>query len=306
MMNENHADYLSLSTKLAVLAELVGSLARAEGDHVTTVPGLSLHRRNQPSEPLHCIYTLSVALTIQGGKQVLIGDVVHELGPGKSMITTLDLPVVSHVVEARRQQPYLGILLQLDIAQILAVNTELDLSRPHKGDMFQSVSIEQADAQLCDAFIRLLQLPMQPEMQPHLAPLIQKEIVIRLLTGPHGLHLRHLVSEGSPSEHISRAVTWLKQNFVHSFSMDELANRAHMSASTFRQHFRAMTGTSPLQYQKQLRLQEARELMLNQQMDASRASAMVGYESASQFSREYSRLFGAPPQKDIRRLRHNS
>ncbi len=136
-----------------------------------------------------------------------------------------------------------------------------------------------------------------------LAPLIQQEITIRLLTGPHGPQLRHLVTAGSPRQQIAKAVAWLKQNFVQTLHGDELADRAHMSPSTFRQHFRALTGVSPLQYQKQLRLQEARQLMMNQNLDAGSAGGIVGYESASQFSREYSRLFGAPPQRDVRRMR---
>jgi transcriptional regulator GlxA family with amidase domain len=138
-----------------------------------------------------------------------------------------------------------------------------------------------------------------------LGPLIQQEITIRLLSGPHGPQLRHLVAAGSPNRQIAKAVTWLKHNFTAALHVDELAERAHMSPSTFRQHFRAVVGTSPLQFQKQLRLQEARQLMLNQNIDASNASGLVGYESASQFSREYSRLFGAPPQRDIRRMRAN-
>ena len=132
---------------------------------------------------------------------------------------------------------------------------------------------------------------------------LQQEITIRLLAGPHGSQLRRLVTAGSPSQQIAKAVAWLKQNFVEALHGDDLADRAHMSPSTFRQHFRALTGLSPLQYQKQLRLQEARQLMLNQNLDAGSAAGRVGYESASQFSREYNRLFGAPPQRDIKRMR---
>jgi AraC-like DNA-binding protein len=140
-------------------------------------------------------------------------------------------------------------------------------------------------------------------LMPQLAPLIQREIAVRLLTGPYGPMLRHLTAAGSPSRQIARAVAWLKQNFSDLLRVDELAANSHMSPSTFRQHFRAITGISPLQYQKQLRLQEARQLMLNQNLDAGSAGARVGYESSSQFSREYARLFGAPPVRDIQRMR---
>ncbi len=140
-------------------------------------------------------------------------------------------------------------------------------------------------------------------MLPRLSPLIQQEIAIRLLVGPHGPYLCQLASAGSPGRQIAKTVAWLKQHYAQAVDAEELAVRAHMSPSTFRQHFRAITGVSPMQYQKQLRLQEARQLMLNQDLDAGNASGRVGYESASQFTREYSRLFGAPPQRDIRRMR---
>jgi transcriptional regulator GlxA family with amidase domain len=157
--------------------------------------------------------------------------------------------------------------------------------------------------ELVDALVRLVELLDEPALIARLGPLIQQEITIRLLSGPHGPQLRHLAAAGSPSQQIAKAVVWLKQNFTQALQVDELAARAHMSPSTFRQHFRAITGTSPLQFQKQLRLQEARQLMLSQNIDAASAGGLVGYESASQFSREYSRLFGAPPQRDVRRMR---
>jgi len=153
-----------------------------------------------------------------------------------------------------------------------------------------------------DALIRLVELLDKPELAVHLAPLIQKVIVVRLLTGPHGPQLQHLAANGSPGQQIVKAVTWLKQNFAEPLRVDELATRVGMSPSTFRQHFRAITGTSPLQYQKTLRLQEARQLMLSQDIHAGNACALVGSESPSQFSREYSRMFGAPPQQDVKRV----
>ena len=145
----------------------------------------------------------------------------------------------------------------------------------------------------------------EPALLPRLAPLVQQEVIVRLLAGAHGPYLRHLVAAGSPSQQVAKAVAWLKQNFMEPVDGSELANRANMSPSTFRQHFRNLTGLSPLQYQKQLRLQEARQLMLTQDIDAGTAAVNVGYESASQFSREYRRLFGDPPQRDVKRLRLN-
>jgi transcriptional regulator GlxA family with amidase domain len=195
-------------------------------------------------------------------------------------------------------------MLTLDVRSIVQMAAEMDTPRPRREDAHRSISFEALDAALLDALVRLVNLlGGEPALIPRLAPLIQQEVIIRLLTGPHGPQLRRLVTSGSPGQQIAKAVAWLKKNFVQALHGDELADRAHMSPSTFRQHFRALTGVSPLQYQKQLRLQEARQLMLNENFDAGSAAVHVGYESASQFSREYSRLFGAPPQRDITRLR---
>jgi AraC-like DNA-binding protein len=285
------------------LARAIGSFAQTDGDHSTAIPALTLHRRKAPTEPLHCIYNLGLGVVAQGNKQVLLGGESIDYGPGQSMLTTIDLPVVSHVTRASAREPFLGMMLTLDVRSIVQIASEMDPPRVRRDDVHRSISFETLDAALLDALVRLVTLLDEPALVPRLAPLIQQEITIRLLTGPHGSQLRRLVTAGSPSQQIAKAVAWLKQNFVEALHGDDLADRAHMSPSTFRQHFRALTGLSPLQYQKQLRLQEARQLMLNQNIDAGSAAGRVGYESASQFSREYSRLFGDPPQRDIKRLR---
>jgi AraC-like DNA-binding protein len=286
-----------------VLARAIRRLAQTDGDHNTAIPALTLHRRSAPSEPLHCIYNLGLGVVAQGDKQVLLGGETIDYGPGQSMLTTIDLPVVSHVTRASVREPFLGMMLTLDVRAIVQIASEMDLPRSRRDDVPGSVSFRTLDAALLDALIRLVTLLDEPALIPKLAPLIQQEITVRLLTGPHASQLRRLVTAGSPSQQIAKAVAWLKQNFVEALHGDDLADRAHMSPSTFRQHFRALTGLSPLQYQKQLRLQEARQLMLNQNIDAGSAAGRVGYESASQFSREYNRLFGAPPQRDIKRMR---
>jgi AraC-like DNA-binding protein len=288
---------------MSALAHAVGSIAQTDGDYTTAVPALTLHRRSAPTEPLHCIYSLGLGVIAQGGKQVMLGDEVINYNPGQSMLTTIDLPVVSHVTQASIRKPFLGLLLTLDARQILQLASELDLPQPSKARALRPVSIERLDQALLDALVRLVELLDEPALIPRLAPLIQQEITIRLLAGRYGPQLRQLVAIGTPSQQIAKAVTWLKLNFTRALQVDELAARTHMSPSTFRQHFRAITGMSPLQFQKQLRLQEARQLMLNQSLDAGNAGGRVGYESASQFSREYSRMFGAPPQRDIRRIR---
>jgi len=285
------------------LARAIRTFAQTNGDHTTAIPALTLHRRAAPTEPLHCIYHLGLGVVAQGGKQVILGSESLSYMPGRSMLTTIDLPVVSHVTHATSREPFLGMMLRLDARTILQLAAEMDAPRRQRDAVYRTVSIETLGADLLDALLRLVKLLEQPDLVPHLAPLIQQEITVRLLTGPHGPHLRHIVTVGSPSQQIATAVAWLKQNFIEAFRVDDLADRAHMSPSTFRQHFRSITGVSPLQYQKQLRLQEARQLMLNENHDAGSAAGQVGYESPSQFSREYSRLFGAPPQRDVSRMR---
>jgi AraC-like DNA-binding protein len=302
-MSKHTGPSTSDGTTIRALARAIGSLVQTDGDHNTSIPALTLHRRSGPTEPLHCIYNLGLGVVAQGDKQVLLGEESADYGPGQSMLTTIDLPVVSHVTRASRVQPFLGMMLTLDVRSIVQMASEMDEPRPRREDASRSISFEVLDADLLDALLRLVKLLGQPALVPGLAPLIQQEVILRLLTGPHGSQLRRLVTVGSPSQQIAKAVAWLKQNFVQALHGDELADRAHMSPSTFRQHFRALTGVSPLQYQKQLRLQEARQLMLNQNLDAGSAGARVGYESPSQFSREYSRLFGAPPQRDVTRMR---
>src|SRR6266446_2543266 len=286
-----------------VLTRAIRRFAQTDGDHNTVIPAVTLHRRSAPSEPLHCIYNLGLGVVAQGDKQVLLGGKAIDYGPGQSMLTTIDLPVVSHVTRASVREPFLGMMLTLDVRAIVQIASEMDVPRSRRDDVSGSISFNALDAALLDALIRLVTLLDEPALVPKLAPLVQQEITTRLLTGPHGPQLRRLVTAGSPSQQIAKAVAWLKQNFVEALRGDDLADRAHMSPSSFRQHFRVLTGLSPLQYQKQLRLQEARQLMLNQNLDAESAAGLAGYESASQFSRGYSRLFGAPPQRDIKRLR---
>lgn len=273
------------------------------GDHTTRIPGLTLHLRNKPTEPLHCIYTLSLTVVLQGEKQISYGKQSFTCGAGQSTLTTFDLPVVAHVSQATRHKPFLGLVLKLDYNLILQVCSELKLSKPVEDVAYKSISVENLDDGLTDALTRLLNLQNENKFMDSLLPLLEKEIVIRLLESPHGRQLHYLAAEGSPSGQILKAVAWLKQNFTKPIAMDDLAGRANMSGSAFRQHFKSLTGTSPLQYLKTLRLQEARDQMLMNRLDASHASSLVGYESASQFSREYSRLFGLPPSKDVQQLR---
>ena len=290
----------------ATLADSIAGFSPHSGDHTTAIAALSLHRRNMPTEPVHCIYPLGLGVVAQGEKEIIAGERTFMCRAGQSMLTTIDVPVTSHVAQASPATPFLGLLLLLDMGLITQLAGEMDIPVLADNEAQHSLSVATLDMGLADALNRLVSLLDEPVLIPRLVPLIQQEIVIRLLSGPHAPHLAHLVKSGSSNQKIYRVVHWLKHNFVASLRMDELADRAHMSPSAFRQHFRAITGLSPLQYQKQLRLQEARHLMLSQHLDAGHAADLVGYESASQFSREYSRLFGASPQRDVQRLRQVS
>ncbi|VVP60726.1 HTH-type transcriptional activator RhaS [Pseudomonas fluorescens] len=285
------------------LVDLVSQIVRTDCDYQTAIPGLTFYRRNAVTQPLHCIYGLGIGLCLQGSKQVMVGEEVLTYVPGQSLVTSVDLPVIANVTQASFALPYLGMMLTFDNTMVMQVAERLQLSQRMKDDGFRPVTVQTLDVSVLNAFERLVALLDEPCLIAAIAPLITEEIVVRLLNGAHGPQLLHIVSAGSPSQHIAKAVAWLKLNFSQALRMDDLAATAYMSPSTFRLHFRAVTGMSPLQYQKQLRLQAARQMMLSQNVDASSAGGLVGYESSSQFSREYSRLFGEPPQRDIKRMR---
>ena len=288
---------------IETLAREIGRIAQNDGSCSTAIPQLTLYRCSLRTQPMHCMYALGLAIIAQGGKQVSLADQVLSYGPGQSLLTTLDLPVVAQITQADLARPFLSMLLTLETRALVQLAAEMELPPLPREAPPRAIALNPVDAPLLDAVIRLVRLLDEPALIPRIAPLVQQEIMVRLLSGAHGPYLRHLLAAGSPSHQVARAMAWLRQNFSSDVLMDDLAARAHMSPSTFRQHFRDLTGMSPLQYQKQLRLQEARQLMLNHALDASNTAARVGYESVSQFNREYSRLFGAPPQRDIRRMR---
>src|SRR5580765_6413912 len=196
------------------LACAIGRFAQTDGDYTTAIPSLTLHRRSGPTEPLHCIYTLGLGVVAQGDKQVLLGEESIDYGPGQSMLTTIDLPVVSHVTRASAAEPFLGMMLTLDVRSIVQLSSEMDEPRPRREGAYRSISFEALDAALLDALVRLVKLLDEPALAPRLAPLIKQEVTIRLLTGLHGPELRRLATTGSPSQQIAKVVAWLKQNFV--------------------------------------------------------------------------------------------
>jgi AraC-like DNA-binding protein len=287
------------------IAELNKNIARwtEQGElHTTAIPGLSLFRRDQPTEPISGMYEPSVCLAVQGSKRVLLGEDTYLYNSSHYLITSVHLPTIVQIMEASPQKPYLGLRLKFDLREVAQLMVDSNLPQPRPQQSSRGMATGEVTLQLVNAFIRLIDLLADEKDIPILAPVIQREIVYRLLVGDQGERLRQIATAGSQSQQIARAIGWLKNNYTQAVSMDELAAQANMSTSTLHHHFKALTALSPLQYQKQLRLQEARRLMLSERMDAANAAFQVGYESPSQFNREYSRLFGAPPLRDIRSL----
>lgn len=291
---------------LEALRETIARWTEKGEQHVNAVPGLSLFRREEPTAPISGMYEPSICMVAQGAKHVLLGEESFVYDADRYLITSVHLPTVVQITEASPERPYLGLKLKLDLREISQLMVDSSLPQPRPQQSSRGMATGEVTLPLLTAFHRLIDLLAEPQDIPILAPIIQREIIYRLLVGDQGERLRQIASAGSQSHQIARAIEWLKGNFTQALSIEELAAQASMSSSTFHHHFRSMTALSPLQYQKQLRLQEARRLMLAERMDAANAAFQVGYESPSQFSREYNRMFGAPPLRDIAKLRQMS
>jgi AraC-like DNA-binding protein len=273
------------------------------GPCMTEVPGLFFSRHEKPAQPKSAVYEPSICMVAQGVKQVQLGDDTYRYDAQHYLITSVHLPASVRIVEASPQKPYLGLRLKLDRRALSQMMVDSHLPPPRTQQSGRGMAVGKVTLPLLAAFQRLIELLDEPGDIPILAPIIQREIIYRLLVGDQGTRLRQIASTGSRGHQMAQAIEWLKTNFARPLSIDDLAAQANMSSSTFHHHFRSMTALSPLQYQKHLRLQEARRLMLAEHLDAATAAFQVGYESPSQFSREYSRLFGAPPLRDIKSLR---
>ena len=287
------------------LAERVMRLTPEGGLHCPpALPGVTLFRGERLDGEVCSVYEPSVALILQGSKRVVVGETSLVYGVSRYLVTSLDLPALATILEASRERPYLALLLRLDMHEIasLMLSDPLPQAAPASRDT-HAMATGEVTLPLLDAFRRLLELADRPQDAPVLAPLLHREIVYRLLTGEAGSRLRQMASADSQSHQIARAVKRIKTNYAEPLRVEDLAREARMSVSTFHHRFKALTALSPVQYQKRLRLAEARRLMLAENVDASTAAYRVGYESASQFSREYKRQFGAPPTLDIVGLR---
>jgi AraC-like DNA-binding protein len=278
--------------------------ARARQDPRTAVGGL-LISRHETSEPDYQISEPLFILMAQGAKRLYLGQEVIEYLAGDCLIVTASVPLSGHFIDATPRSPALAVALRLRPDAVAALIPELPDGRRLRATDQSSIHAFAADVALLDAVARLLRLLDSPEDQGLLAPMIEREILWRLLTGPLGATIAQIGLADSSLAHVSRAIEWLRKNRTMTMSVPELARMAGMSPSSFYRHFRAITGVTPLQYRKHLRLQEARSLLLAQAQDATSAARSVGYASPTQFNREYRRLFGAPPARDAARLRND-
>jgi len=284
--------------------ELIERISRtvSEDGAKEVFPGFSLARSSKPSESLHNVYQPAFCLVAQGRKRALLGEEVFRYDPGHYLLFTVDLPLIFQIEKATRDEPYLGLRLDLDPSLVASVLMEADI-KIKKGDASaKAMDVHSIDANLLDAVVRLVRLAEEPSSINVLAPLIVKEIIYRLLAGGQGARLGHLLPAGD-TQRISRAIGHLREHFDEPLKIDDIAREVGMSVSGFHHHFKSVTAMSPLQFQKQIRLQEARRLMLGEDVDAASAGFRVGYDDPSYFSRDYKKLFGSPPQRDIVSLR---
>jgi len=292
-----------MNDQLSSLRTSIARLTGKEDGTETAVPGLTLYRKSEPTQPYSGMYPPCICLAVQGAKRAVLERNEYVYDARHYLITPINLPTVVQILEASQEKPYLGLVLDLDMRTLAELMLDSALPQPQTQQPGHAMATGSVTPELLNAFKRLVDLIDRPEDIPILAPIIKREIFYRMLTGDQGARLRQMASAGSQGNRIAQAIDWLKENFTQPLRIDALASRVNMSTSTFHHHFRVLTAKSPLQYQKWLRLNEARRLMLTENQDATTAAFQVGYESPSQFNREYSRLFGAPPLKDITNLR---
>lgn len=287
-------------------AELVKRMLKIlpEDGVLEAIPGFYLARLSKPMES-RAVYSPAFCFVIQGSKQVFLGDEVFRYDPGNYLIYTVDLPLVFKVEEASPEKPYLGFRLDLDPGLVASVMMEAGIESKKSDASVKAINVNAINDDLLDAVVRLVRLLENSNDAKVLAPLIIKEIVYRLLQGGQSTRLSHLMTSAKENQRISQAIGHLRENYDQPLKIENIAREFGMSVSGFHHHFKSVTAMSPLQFQKQIRLQEARRLMLGEDLDAASAGFRVGYEDPSYFSRDYKKLFGEPPQRDISKLRQN-
>ncbi|RRW56281.1 AraC family transcriptional regulator [Pseudomonas moraviensis] len=288
---------------LSKLVDIIGRHVRDDGVYSTAIPGVSLIRSASPTMPMPAVYEPTLCLVAQGRKQAMLGTTAYVYDPAKYLIASVDLPVMGSVIEASEAVPYLCLALDLDTA----VLSELALRHPLREESVSAppagITLNDTTPELLDAAVRLAGLLDRPRDIEALAPLVIREMLYRLLTENGNSIIRQMAQADSRLNQIAKVIAWLRSHYNEACRIDDLVSIAGMSRSSFHTHFKAITSMSPLEFRNQLRLQEARRLMVTEAVDAAEAGYAVGYESPSQFSRDYARLFGMPPAKDAWRLR---
>lgn len=292
------------------LSELINLIERhthREGTFESAIPSLYLARRSQPVGPLYGIRKPAICIVVQGDKEISFGGEILHYGPGDYLISSVDLPIIGHVKNASQEKPFLCLNLEFTSQQILEVLGSAGGKRSNiESQNNRGIFVDNLEGSLLDAAIRLVRLLDTPEDIPVLAPLVLKEIIYRLLQGAHGHILEQTLLKSSVSYKVNDAVAFIMENYMEPLRIEEVADAANMGSSTLHRYFKEVTGTSPLQYQKQIRLQEARNMLILESGNATEVALRVGYESTSQFSREYSRMFGRSPKEDAKYLKQTS
>ncbi len=304
IMSENNPEELG-EVREALVNKVVrnlNDLNRLE----TAVPDLLFSRSESPTEPTINMQVPRICVALQGTKRVILGEETYIYDAYNFLMNSAELPLTFQVIEASPEVPYIGVVLKLNLKTVSQMLLDTSLPLPKLQPDGRGIAVSKVSVRLLNTLHRLVDLLDTPEDIPVLAPLIQRELIYHLLVGDQGHRLRQMVMKGTNSHQIGTSIKWLKQNFTKPLRVDGLAEIAGMSTSAFHEHFRTLTAMSPLQYQKWMRLHESRRLMLAENMDAGTAAFNVGYESQSQFSREYGRMFGAPPLQDIKRLRQHT
>lgn len=299
MINENNR----IDTVLKWLRETIFRLTAENERFITKIPGLSVYRTTEPTQPMSYLHEPSVCLVVQGVKWVVLGKDKYEVDSEHFLITSLDLPTVVQIVEATREKPYMSLSLIIDQQELSQLIMDTASSISDARNSTPGMATGKVSLPLLTAFQQLLDLNEEPEKISIFAPVIKRQIFYHLFFSEQGERLRQIIKERSSMRKIAKAIEWLKTHYAESLHIDDLARHVHMSKSSLHHHFKRLTSMSPLQYQKWLRLNEARRLMLTENISVTSAAFRVGYESPSQFSREYRQLFGNPPLRDIKKLR---
>jgi AraC-like DNA-binding protein len=288
------------------LGKLIERYTGRDGVHPTSIPSLFLIRESIITEPISRVNDPSFCIIVQGEKEVLLGEECFRYGPGNYIVASVDLPVTGQVIKASPDSPYLALKLEFTSSEILEVLSDTDIQTGQRKNAKRAMFTSEVEPSLLDAVIRLACLLDNPKHIPILASLYKKEILYWVIQGPHGEALEQMALEGSNAIRIRNVIEHIINNYERSFRIEQLAEIANMSVASLHRHFKEVTAMSPIQFQKQLRLQEARRLLLAESSDVADVAFRVGYESQSQFSREYSRTFGFSPRADINRFRENS